>query len=53
MDTPDGHALSKYPHIGLLGHEGSQIFTVTVNIDHAKRDLVPNLRSNASYMCKK
>ena len=53
MDTPDGQAFSKYPHIRLLGHERSQVFTATANIDHAKRDLVPNLRSNASHMCDK
>ena len=55
--SPDGRTrwtgFLENPHIGLLGHEKSQIFTATANIDHAKRELVPNLRSNGSYMCKK
>ena len=50
MDTADGQAFSNYPHIGFLGHEGIQIFTATANFDHTKTDLVPNLRSNASYL---
>ena len=50
MDTADGQAFSNYPHIGFLGHEGFQIFTATANLDHTKTDLVPNLRSNASYL---
>ena len=50
MDTADGQAFSNYHHIGFLGHEGFQIFTATANLDHTKTDLVPNLRSNASYL---
>ena len=33
---------------GLLGYEKSKVFTATANIDHAKRELVLNLRSNRS-----
>ena len=53
IDTPNGLAAFEYPHIGLLGHEGSRIFSATANIDLTKRDLVLNLKSNAFYMCKK
>ena len=33
MDAPDGQAFFEYPHIGLLGHEMSQNFTATANIN--------------------
>ena len=41
-DAPNGPAAFEYPHIGLLGHEGSRIFSATANIDLTKRDLVLN-----------
>ena len=40
---------SEYPNIVLLGYDRSHIFTAIANIDHAKEDLVPNLRSNGTH----